>query len=32
PQKVSKEAEKALHAFAAAARDDPRAHLSEEVS
>jgi molecular chaperone DnaJ len=32
PQKLSKEAEKALEAFAAAAPDNPRAHLSEEVT
>ena len=32
PARLSKEAEKALEAFAAAAPDDPRAHLFEEVS
>ncbi|MEX2290038.1 MAG: molecular chaperone DnaJ [Mycobacteriales bacterium] len=32
PQKLSGEAKKALEAFAAAAPEDPRAHLGEEVS
>ena len=32
PQRVSKEAEKALQAYAAAAPEDPRAHFSQEVS
>ncbi len=32
PARLSKEAEQALAAFAAAAPDDPRAHLFEEVS
>jgi molecular chaperone DnaJ len=32
PQRLSKEAEQALQAFASAAPEDPRAHLSQEVS
>jgi molecular chaperone DnaJ len=32
PQRLSKEAEKALQAFAAAAPDDPRAHFAQEAS
>ncbi len=32
PARLSKEAEKALEAFAAAAPDDPRAHFTQEVS
>ena len=32
PQRLSKEAEKALQAFAQAAPEDPRAHFSQEVS